>query len=443
MSDRTFRLAPSDIDQAFERNEFRVVFQPKVDLATQQVTGAEVFIRWQHPIYGLLPPGLFLDFIEAHHRMSELTGFVFHEALKAAARWRSMGREWAVSVNVGPRDLVSEGFASGLAALIGEYGLRPEHVVIEVPERALAQDPEALSVALVAVRETGVQVALDGGGIVPVDLHRFAPMPFTSIKVGGTATIRLAQRLGLKGAGAIAARLRFARQYGLEAVAVGAEDEAMMKGLELVGFTAVQGIWVQKPMPLDDLMAWDGTWARGNGAIDVVPAAAYVAPVRTVKVPAQAPASVAVAHAATVKPPPQPQPQPAAEGKAVSKEDMQRALDAVRARRPAAPALAEAKPAPVEAKSPVQAIAEAKSALAAARKVPVKAPMMPAVDLSGLEDVLEDEEVSAPPTFGQQKGEKAAEKGEPCPEMKSLVERRKAQGAIPAATRRPAQDSVF
>src|SRR5450755_3300603 len=95
MSDRMFRLAPSDIDQAFERNEFRVVFQPKVDLATQQVTGAESFIRWQHPTYGLLPPGLFLEFIEAQGRMGELTGFVFHASLKAAARWRSTGRDWA------------------------------------------------------------------------------------------------------------------------------------------------------------------------------------------------------------------------------------------------------------------------------------------------------------------------------------------------------------
>ena len=416
MSDRTFRLAPSDIDQAFERNEFRVVFQPKVDLATQQVTGAEAFIRWQHPTYGLLPPGLFLEFVESQGRMSQLTGLVFHESLKAAARWRSMGREWAVSVNVGPRDLVSEGFAAGLAALIGEYGLKPEHVIIEVPERALAQDPEALSEALIAVRQTGVQVALDGGGIVPVDLGQFSPMPFTSVKVGGTATIRLAQRLGLKGAGAIAARLRFARQYGLEAVAVGAEDEAMMKGLEYVGFTAVQGIWVQKPMPLDDLMAWDGTWARGNGALDIVPPA--VEPARRTT----APASAAVAHAATVKP--RPTAPVAAEGNAVSKEDMQRALEAVKARRSVAPAAPEAKPAPVTT-----------------RKVPVKTPM-PAVDLSDLEDVVEDEEASAPPAaFGQQKGEK----GEACPPMKSLVERRKAQGGTPAPTprRNAAQDGIL
>ena len=124
------------------------------------------------------------------------------------------------------------------------------------------------------MRAIGVHVALDGGGIVPVDLSRFEPMPFTSIKVGGPASIRLAQRLGSKGKGAIAARLRFAQQHSLEAVAVGAEEEATMAGLAEVGFTAAQGIWIQKPLTLDELLAWNGTWARGNLATGVVAARA-------------------------------------------------------------------------------------------------------------------------------------------------------------------------
>ncbi len=425
MSDRTFRLTASDIDQAFQRNEFRVVFQPKVDLASSQVTGAESFIRWQHPTYGLLPPGLFLDFVESQGRMNELTGLVFHESLKAASKWHAAGNNWSVSVNVGPRDLMSEGFANGLAGLIAEYGLKPQNVIIEVPERALAQDPAALGPVLIAVRETGVGVALDGGGIVPVDLGQFSPMPFTSVKVGGTATIRLAQRLGLKGAGAVAARLRFARQYGLEAVAVGAEDEAMMRGLEYVGFTAAQGIWVQKPLALDELLAWDGTWARGNVALDVAPTPVEPAKVAAKPAPARAPASAAVAHASTVKPPHPPALEPAEDDgkpKNVSKEDMQRALEAVRARRHTG------------------APAEPKAAASTMRKAATKT-QMPEVDTSDLEDIVEDEEASAPPSFGQQKGAAPAvgPNGEPCPPMKSLVERRKSAGGATAPTlRRPA-----
>ena len=225
MSDRTFRLQPSDIDQAFERNEFCVVFQPKVDLTSERMTGAEVFVRWQHPQFGLLPPGLFLDFIESRGRMPDLTGLVFHSALEGAQRWKAQGKDWTVSINVAPGTVTTAGFAEGLAGLLTEYELEPQRVIIEVPERAIATAPERLCEALLEVREMGVHVALDGGGIVPVDLTQFVPMPFTSIKVGGPASIRLAHRLGLQGKGAIAARLRFARQHQFEAVAVGADGD--------------------------------------------------------------------------------------------------------------------------------------------------------------------------------------------------------------------------
>ncbi|NOT39349.1 MAG: EAL domain-containing protein, partial [Alphaproteobacteria bacterium] len=251
MSDKSFRLDPSDIDRAFQRNEFRVVFQPTVDLSSERMTGAEVFVRWQHPQYGLLPPGLFLDFIESQGRMADMTGFVFHAALDGARKWKAQGHDWSVSINVAPGTVTAPGFAHGLQQLLNEYKLDAGKVIVEVPERAVAQEPEALCEALHEVRKLGVHVALDGGGIVPVDLAQFVPMPFTSIKVGGPASIRLAQRLGLKGKGAIAARLRFARQHELEAVAVGAEDEPTMSGLAGVGFTAAQGVWIQKPMQLD------------------------------------------------------------------------------------------------------------------------------------------------------------------------------------------------
>lgn len=269
MSDKQFRLAESDIDAGFERGEFRLVFQPKIDLATRRMTGAEAFIRWQHPQFGLLPPGLFLDFIEATGRIPQLTAFVFHESFRAAAAWRANGRNWTISINVAPGIVTAPGFRDDLAGLLDDYGIEPARVIIEIPERAVAQEPGDLCEALNDIRALGVQVVLDGGGIVPVDLDAFRPMPFSGIKVGGPASIRLAQRLGLKGRGALAARLRQARRFRLEAVAVGAEDEVTMEGLADVGFTSAQGIWIQKPLSSDELLAWDGTWARGAVAIDV------------------------------------------------------------------------------------------------------------------------------------------------------------------------------
>lgn len=270
MSDKQFRLAETDIDLGFERGEFRLVFQPKIDLATRRMTGAEAFIRWQHPKFGLLPPGLFLEFIEATGRIPQLTSFVFHESFAAAAAWHARGKDWTISINVAPGTVTASDFREGLAGLLDAYGLEPRRVIIEVPERAVAQEPAELCAALNDIRALGVQVALDGGGIVPVDLADFKPMPFTAIKVGGPASIRLAQRLGLTGRGALAARLRQARRFGLEAVAVGAEDEVTMEGLADVGFTSAQGIWIQRPLTSDELLAWDGRWARGTVSLDVL-----------------------------------------------------------------------------------------------------------------------------------------------------------------------------
>jgi EAL domain-containing protein (putative c-di-GMP-specific phosphodiesterase class I) len=388
MSDKSFRLAPSDIDRAFERNEFLVVFQPTVDLSTEKMTGAEVFVRWQHPQYGLLPPGLFLDFVEAQGRMADMTGFVFHAALDGARKWKAKGHDWCVSINVAPGTVTAPGFADGLASLLSEYGLEPERVIIEVPERAVAQEPETLCESLLAVRSIGVQVALDGGGIVPVDLSTFVPMPFTSIKVGGPASIRLAQRLGLKGKGAIAGRLRFAREFNLEAVAVGAEDAATMAGLASIGFSAAQGVWIQKPLTLNELLVWDGEWARGKAAIDAPPVAprAIIQP-QTPKAPEPAPASDAPARALFAK--------PGSSMPSVSKEDMQKALEAVRARRSQTPTL-QAKPMHKEP-SP-----------------------MPALDDTGLQDVVEDEEASVP----AMKREGLGLPADACPKMEGLVQRR-------------------
>lgn len=409
MSDRSFRLAASDIDLAFERNEFRLVFQPKVDLATSRMSGAEAFIRWQHPQYGLLPPGLFLDFIESEGRMPGLTSFVFNTAFAAAQTWTAQGRNWTISINVAPGTVTAPDFRQGLAQLLQKYGLKPQQVIIEIPERAVAQEPGILCDALNGVRAMGVQVALDGGGIVPVDLTQFKPMPFNSIKVGGPASIRLAQRLGLKGKGAIAARMRYAKHFGMEAVAVGAEDEPTMAGLADVGFTAAQGIWIQKPLALDELLAWDGKWARGCVAVEPTPASGF-------NVGLTVPRSQVMPDPVVMRDAPPPPPslsetrdhaqddeagKGASQAAGVTKEDMQRVLEAVRAKRAAAhqPTL---QPKPAQRAEPT----------------------MPVLEGDDLEDIVEDEEPERAPLAGKRQG--FGPPGEPVPDMKGLVERRTA-----------------
>jgi EAL domain-containing protein (putative c-di-GMP-specific phosphodiesterase class I) len=260
-----FRFTAADLQRAFDQDEFYLVFQPKVELATGTPTGVEAFVRWRHPALGVLPPGLFLDFVESEGRAVDLTYFVLAKGMMAAAAWRQARRNWALSVNVSPADLTDEEFSLNVRELARAYGVPPAAIAIEVPERALTGDAETILATLDDLRASGFQVALDGGGMVPVDLSKYEPVPFTSIKVGGQAMLRLAERLGTSGTGAISTRLRFARAMGLETVAVGAESEGTLARLKACGFTAAQGIWIQRPMPLDELMVWTGDWARESG----------------------------------------------------------------------------------------------------------------------------------------------------------------------------------
>src|SRR5690606_9637683 len=105
MYSSSFRLTNRDIDLALEAGHLFLVFQPKIELATGQVLGAEAYVRWDHPDYGLMPPGLFLSFFERRERSVDLTSFVVAAAADTMVTWRARGQYWPISINLSGHDL--------------------------------------------------------------------------------------------------------------------------------------------------------------------------------------------------------------------------------------------------------------------------------------------------------------------------------------------------
>ncbi|MEQ8950770.1 EAL domain-containing protein, partial [Parvibaculum sp.] len=118
MYSSSFRLTNRDIDLAFEADRLFLVCQPKLCLATGGTLGAEAYIRWNHPDYGLLPPGLFLSFIERRERSGELTRFVARAAAETLVRWRGAGLDWPLSINLGAPDLADMGLPGALDGIM-------------------------------------------------------------------------------------------------------------------------------------------------------------------------------------------------------------------------------------------------------------------------------------------------------------------------------------
>lgn len=256
MYSSSFRLTNRDIDLALEAGHLFLVFQPKIELTTGQVLGAEAYVRWDHPDYGLMPPGLFLSFFERRERSVDLTSFVVAAAADAMVTWRARGQHWPISINLSGNDLNEPTLPGTLAAIVDERGLNPDAFTLEIPEGVFARNAASSASIIVELRRLGFRTALDGGGAVVVPSEYVTPEFFSEVKISGASIIRFAQRVRQAGLGFIGRRVTLAVAQGLAATAVGVEDEPTLSGLMAVGFTSAQGTHICRPRSADDLIGW-------------------------------------------------------------------------------------------------------------------------------------------------------------------------------------------
>lgn len=263
MQVNAFKLTNQDVDAAFEEGQFRLIYQPQISTKGAKVMAAEAYVRWFHPNFGPIPPGLFLGFVESQGRTRELTNYLLRQAVEAAANWRSSGLNWVATVNVSITDLTDGTLPLTLEILLREHGLEGWHISLDIPETAIAagwSQWDAIASTLKAIREHQVGIALDCSGPESVPLDQIDPGLFTQLKVGGPAILQFAKSTRHLPFGFIQDRVRFAKENGLISVAVGAEDAASLLALKQIGFDHVQGNAVCPPVPLAELSEWRRTY---------------------------------------------------------------------------------------------------------------------------------------------------------------------------------------
>jgi EAL domain-containing protein (putative c-di-GMP-specific phosphodiesterase class I) len=267
---KSMTLSKADINRAFSAREFAIVLQPQIEVADGSVVAVEAFVRWNHPSFGTMTPQLFLPFVDAHGESARLLDTVVRLGLGAASALGNAGRDWRVSVNLGAADLLTGVAPDVITAALRESPAGADRLVLEAPEAALVDGDPLVRLALERLRAMGCGVALDSGGSLPLEASEAAPELFSEIKIGGAAILRFAEIARKVDGGRIARRLLFARKNGLRSVAVGVEQEKTLAALVKLGFGAVQGALICKPLSLEALLAWDGAW---RGEVDSAPSA--------------------------------------------------------------------------------------------------------------------------------------------------------------------------
>jgi diguanylate cyclase len=241
----------TELQHALSRDELVLNYQPKIDLSTGQVCGVEALVRWDHPERGFLPPSEFIPVAESSTLIHPLTEWVLRRALGHQRAWQRYGLDWPVAVNVSAHNLEAHGFVDEVLGILGAFGARPQDLLLELTETALAADNATTVASIVALREAGVQVSLDDFGTGTTGLLQLRSMPVQEIKIDAVFVRELGANSGDRTM--VQAMLELAHGIGVRVVAEGVEDQSSRDWLAAAGCDAAQGYFFQRPAPWPDL----------------------------------------------------------------------------------------------------------------------------------------------------------------------------------------------
>jgi diguanylate cyclase (GGDEF)-like protein/PAS domain S-box-containing protein len=243
------------VQEALERHEFVLHYQPKVDLRSGAVLGLEALLRWRHPREGLVVPGRFLPLIEHTSLSARLGDWVFEQAIGQLAAWRRLGLELSVSVNVSARHLQSPRFAERLQELLAAHAqaLAP-HLELEVLETAALADVAYTCALMERCRAFGVRFALDDFGTGYSTLTYLRRLPLDVLKIDRSFVHQMLD--DHEDEAIIEGVVGLARTFGCIAVAEGVESAAQASRLLALGCAIGQGNGIAEPMAAEAVPAW-------------------------------------------------------------------------------------------------------------------------------------------------------------------------------------------
>ncbi|MDB5364410.1 MAG: hypothetical protein JWM77_337, partial [Rhodospirillales bacterium] len=252
------RFIEEALRRALERREFVLHYQPKIDIRSGEVTGAEALIRWTHPTRGPMPPAQFIPVAEDCGLMVPIGAWVLREAAEQAQAWIDAGLPpTTMAVNVSAMEFRNENFLDGLLAILNETGLAPRYLELELTESVLMKHAESAASTLQTLRDIGVQVAIDDFGTGYSSLSYLRKFPIDALKIDQS----FVHQLSTHGHDAIivTAVIGMARSLKLRVVAEGVETREELEFLRSHHCDEVQGYYLSPPLLPDQFAALLGS----------------------------------------------------------------------------------------------------------------------------------------------------------------------------------------
>jgi predicted signal transduction protein with EAL and GGDEF domain len=262
---RTLEL---DLRQAIPAGEFELYYQPVVNLQSNEVSGCEALLRWNHPKRGMIPPAEFIPVAEESGLISELGEWVITTACAEAASWPDHIR---IAVNISPVQFRSRTLALKVAAALAASGLPASRLELEITETVLIRDDAAALAALHQLRGLGVRIALDDFGTGYSSLSYLQRFPFDKIKIDRCFVSDIADSEA--SSSIVQAVVNLAKARHMTTTAEGVETRQQMEVLRSLGCTDMQGYLFSPPRTAAEIRQLYLS-RRGSSVADQWPATA-------------------------------------------------------------------------------------------------------------------------------------------------------------------------
>jgi len=254
-SDQSRRLTiASELRRAIEGGDLRLYLQPKVEMSTGRVCGAEGLVRWKHAEHGLIPPGEFIGLAENTGLIKPLTEWVIETAMRLNQGWERQGCALPIAVNISARNLRDGNLLEMIRRLQATWGVATSLFEIEITESTVMEDAEFALHVLHGLREQGTALYIDDFGTGYSSLGYLQKLPVEYIKIDQSfvrdmSTSKDAELI-------VRSTIDLVHDLGRKVVAEGIETQASWDQLAKLGCDIAQGYFIARPMPAEELQGW-------------------------------------------------------------------------------------------------------------------------------------------------------------------------------------------
>ena len=256
-------MLESQLRRALDRNEFMLYYQPRVDLFSGRVIGAEALLRWRHPDMGLVPPAQFIPILEETGMIIPVGEWVLRQASSQNRAWQDLGLPpIRMAVNLSVRQFIQKDLADSVLAIIERTGLLPEYLELEITEDLLLENNQTNIVTLTTLRNRGVHISIDDFGTGYSSLSYLKRLPIDTLKIDQSFLRDIENDPDNKAI--TSAIIAMAASLHLNVLAEGVETEEQLSFLRAQGCNEIQGFSFSQPLTAEEFerMLVDGRQMR-------------------------------------------------------------------------------------------------------------------------------------------------------------------------------------